>query len=294
MHAFMSGLNLFLCDLLRPASGVRGDDRVYPARPSALYTPTGPLGRSVASVDLKQPSMHRRSLVGLSAPMCSLPSHEQFFLSRVRLLHAADVAGNRLSQNRAQTPPRERDRLGGVSARFAIMSSVETAATGFNDSAGRSIKEHCSTAPPSMNKKTRPEASTHTLNYELWMVTQDLQQKIMWQNSLDVQFSWSKPAQNPGSLKSEETRLENFRAGQLVALASLVLNAFTAGLALVGLYSSVPSLSVISELASVSRRDANWDVLQGTSTPVCQVSVLDYIRVGLRDTNWDMYSGVTF
>ncbi|EJK69665.1 hypothetical protein THAOC_09053, partial [Thalassiosira oceanica] len=31
------------------------------------------------------------------------------------------------------------------------------------------------------------------------------------------------PAQNPGSLKSEETRLENFRAGQLDALASLVL-----------------------------------------------------------------------
>ncbi|EJK50779.1 hypothetical protein THAOC_30121, partial [Thalassiosira oceanica] len=40
------------------ASGVRGDNGVYPARPSALYTPTGPLGRSVASVDLKQPSMH--------------------------------------------------------------------------------------------------------------------------------------------------------------------------------------------------------------------------------------------
>ena len=55
------------------------------------------------------------------------------------------------------------------------------------------------------------------------MVTQDLQQKIMWRNSLDVQFSWSKPVQNPGSLKSEETRLENFRAGQLDALASLVL-----------------------------------------------------------------------
>ena len=31
------------------------------------------------------------------------------------------------------------------------------------------------------------------------------------------------PAQNPGSLKSEETRSENFRAGQLDALASLVL-----------------------------------------------------------------------
>ncbi|EJK65208.1 hypothetical protein THAOC_13961 [Thalassiosira oceanica] len=44
----------------RPASGVRGDDGVYPARPSALYTLTGPLGRSMASVDLKQPSMHRR------------------------------------------------------------------------------------------------------------------------------------------------------------------------------------------------------------------------------------------
>ena len=71
-----------------------------------------------------------------------------------------------------------------------------------------------------MNKKTRPEASTHTLNYVLWMVTQDLQQKITWQDSLDVQF---KAAQNPRSLKSEETRLENFRAGQLDALASLVL-----------------------------------------------------------------------
>ncbi|EJK60429.1 hypothetical protein THAOC_19224 [Thalassiosira oceanica] len=62
-----------------------------------------------------------------------------------------------------------------------------------------------------------------TLSTELWVVTQDLQQKIMWQNSLDVQFSWSKPAQNPGSLKSEETRLEIFRAGQLDALASPVL-----------------------------------------------------------------------
>ncbi|EJK58794.1 hypothetical protein THAOC_21050, partial [Thalassiosira oceanica] len=40
-------------------------------------------------------------------------------------------------------------------------------------------------------------------------------------NSLDVQFSWSKPAQNPGSLKSEETRLESFRAGQLVSWPAL-------------------------------------------------------------------------
>ncbi|EJK43635.1 hypothetical protein THAOC_37902, partial [Thalassiosira oceanica] len=35
---------------MRPASGVRGDDGFYHARPSALYTPTGPFGRSVASV----------------------------------------------------------------------------------------------------------------------------------------------------------------------------------------------------------------------------------------------------
>ncbi|EJK61736.1 hypothetical protein THAOC_17724 [Thalassiosira oceanica] len=62
-----------------------------------------------------------------------------------------------------------------------------------------------------------------TLTTELWVVTQDLQQKITWRNSLDVQFSWSKPAQNPGSWKSEETRSENFRADQLDALASLVL-----------------------------------------------------------------------
>ncbi|EJK73409.1 hypothetical protein THAOC_04969 [Thalassiosira oceanica] len=41
----------------------RGATFWYPARPSALYTPTGPLGRSVASVNLKQPSMHRRSSV---------------------------------------------------------------------------------------------------------------------------------------------------------------------------------------------------------------------------------------
>ncbi|EJK60036.1 hypothetical protein THAOC_19686 [Thalassiosira oceanica] len=62
----------------KPASGVRGDDGVYPARPSALYTPTGPLGRSVASFDLKQPLLHRRSSVdfvgsddGFSATACS-------------------------------------------------------------------------------------------------------------------------------------------------------------------------------------------------------------------------------
>ncbi|EJK72741.1 hypothetical protein THAOC_05694, partial [Thalassiosira oceanica] len=72
----LSVMNFFLCDFLRPASGVRGDDGVYHARPTALYTPTGPFGRSMASVDLKQPSMQRRctmpAIFDLSAPMCAL------------------------------------------------------------------------------------------------------------------------------------------------------------------------------------------------------------------------------
>ncbi|EJK44332.1 hypothetical protein THAOC_37136 [Thalassiosira oceanica] len=82
--------------------------------------------------------MHRRS--SISWLRCARdPVTSGFFLSHVSLLQAADVAGNRLSRNQAQTPPRERDRLGCASARFAIMSSVETAATGFNDSVGRSV-----------------------------------------------------------------------------------------------------------------------------------------------------------
>ncbi|EJK50937.1 hypothetical protein THAOC_29949, partial [Thalassiosira oceanica] len=121
-----------------PASGVRRDDGVYPARPSALYTPAGPLGRSVASIDLKQPSMHRRSSI------CRLrcardPVTSGFFLSRVSLLQAADVAGNRLSPNRADDGNRERYCLVPSSARFGDMSSDETAATEFNDSVGRSF-----------------------------------------------------------------------------------------------------------------------------------------------------------
>ncbi|EJK68214.1 hypothetical protein THAOC_10628 [Thalassiosira oceanica] len=111
------GMNFFLYDLLRHASGVQGDDGVYPARPNALYTPTGPLGRSVASVDLKQPSMHRTSVFGLSAPMCSQPSQEQFFLSRVSLLRAADVSRNIISRIRTATPPGEGDGPGGVAGR---------------------------------------------------------------------------------------------------------------------------------------------------------------------------------
>ncbi|EJK64312.1 hypothetical protein THAOC_14968, partial [Thalassiosira oceanica] len=40
-----------------PVNGVWGADGVYPAQPRALYTPSSPLGQSVASFDLKQPSM---------------------------------------------------------------------------------------------------------------------------------------------------------------------------------------------------------------------------------------------
>ncbi|EJK72356.1 hypothetical protein THAOC_06121, partial [Thalassiosira oceanica] len=121
-----------------PASGVRGNDGVYPSRPSALYTPTGPLGRSVSSVELKQPSMHCRS------SDCRLrcardPVTSSFFRSRVSLLPASDVSRNRISRIQTATPPGKGDGPGGVAARFAMMSSVETAATGFNDSVGRSV-----------------------------------------------------------------------------------------------------------------------------------------------------------
>ncbi|EJK64766.1 hypothetical protein THAOC_14467, partial [Thalassiosira oceanica] len=77
------------------ASVVRGDDGVYPARPSALYTPTGygSIG-SVRGLRRPQTTIDASSVVDLSAPMCSRPSHEQFFRSRVSLSRAADVAGN--------------------------------------------------------------------------------------------------------------------------------------------------------------------------------------------------------
>ncbi|EJK54053.1 hypothetical protein THAOC_26395, partial [Thalassiosira oceanica] len=94
---------------------------------------------SVRGLRRPQTTIDASSVVNLSAPMCSRPSHEQFLLSHLSLLQAADVAGNQILRNRAQTPPRERDCLGGVSARFAIMSSVETAATRFNDSVGQSV-----------------------------------------------------------------------------------------------------------------------------------------------------------
>ncbi|EJK52431.1 hypothetical protein THAOC_28289 [Thalassiosira oceanica] len=96
---------------------------------------------SIGSVrDLRRPqtTIDASSVFGLSAPMCSRPSHaSSFSWAESRVTFAG--RRRRLSRNLAQTPPRERDGLGGVSARFAIMSSVETAATGFNDSVGRSV-----------------------------------------------------------------------------------------------------------------------------------------------------------
>ncbi|EJK64768.1 hypothetical protein THAOC_14462 [Thalassiosira oceanica] len=132
-------MNFFLCDLLRHASGVRCDDGVYPARPSALYTLTGPLGRSVASVDLKQPSMHRRSSIcplrcardpvtssfsGVACHFCGPPTSPE-----------TEYRGF----GRPLPLPGGGDGPGGGAARFAMMSSVETAATWFNDSVGWSV-----------------------------------------------------------------------------------------------------------------------------------------------------------
>ncbi|EJK74237.1 hypothetical protein THAOC_04095, partial [Thalassiosira oceanica] len=94
---------------------------------------------SIGSVrGLRQPqtTIDASLIVDMSSPMCLRPSHEMFFMSHVSLLPAFDVAGKQILQNRVQTPPRERHCLGGISARFAIMSTVETAATGFNDLVG--------------------------------------------------------------------------------------------------------------------------------------------------------------
>ncbi|EJK64615.1 hypothetical protein THAOC_14634 [Thalassiosira oceanica] len=49
---------------------------------------------SVRGLRRPQTTIDASSVVDLSAPMCSRPSHEQFFRSRVSLLRAADVAGN--------------------------------------------------------------------------------------------------------------------------------------------------------------------------------------------------------
>ncbi|EJK75869.1 hypothetical protein THAOC_02395 [Thalassiosira oceanica] len=95
-------MNFFLCDFLRPASGVRGNDGVclYPACSAGsaecpLYA-DGSIGSigSVRGLRRPQTTIDASSVFGLSAPMCSRPSHAQFFLSHVSLLHATDVAGN--------------------------------------------------------------------------------------------------------------------------------------------------------------------------------------------------------
>ncbi|EJK65728.1 hypothetical protein THAOC_13387, partial [Thalassiosira oceanica] len=56
-----------------------------------------------------------------------------------------------------------------------------------------------------------------------WQSSFILNRKLGFTKAMTSVFLLVQPAQNPGSLKSEETRLENIRAGQLDALASLVL-----------------------------------------------------------------------
>ncbi|EJK69628.1 hypothetical protein THAOC_09094, partial [Thalassiosira oceanica] len=101
-----------------PTSGVRFNDGVYPARTSALYTPTGPLGRSVASVDLN----NHRCIVGLrfvgSDVVLATQSQAVFPESHVTF------AGRRRRRkptiaNSGESPPGEGDSPGGGFARFA-------------------------------------------------------------------------------------------------------------------------------------------------------------------------------
>ncbi|EJK52884.1 hypothetical protein THAOC_27791, partial [Thalassiosira oceanica] len=89
-----------------------------------------------------QTTIDASSVVDLSAPMCSQPSHEQFFRSRVSLLQAADVTGNLISRIWTAPPPGGGDGPGEGAARFTMMSSVEMAMAAtpeFNDSVGRSL-----------------------------------------------------------------------------------------------------------------------------------------------------------
>ncbi|EJK76997.1 hypothetical protein THAOC_01201 [Thalassiosira oceanica] len=65
----------------------------------------GPAIGSVRGLSRPQTTIDTSSVVDLSAPMCSRPSHERFFLSHVSLFPLADDAtGNRLSQIRANPP----------------------------------------------------------------------------------------------------------------------------------------------------------------------------------------------
>ncbi|EJK60435.1 hypothetical protein THAOC_19216, partial [Thalassiosira oceanica] len=95
----------------RAVFGATAGSILLDARPSALYSTRRRVHWVGPWTGLRRPqtTIDASSVVDLSAPMCSRPSHhEQFF------------------------------RRGGA-ARFAMMSSVETAETGFNDSVGRSV-----------------------------------------------------------------------------------------------------------------------------------------------------------
>ncbi|EJK65840.1 hypothetical protein THAOC_13264 [Thalassiosira oceanica] len=93
---------------------------------------------SVRGLGRPQTTIDAPSVVDLSAQMCSRSRRERFFLSDQSHFPLADVNGNRISRIRTAPPPGEGDGPGGVAARFAMVSSVETAATEFNDWDGRS------------------------------------------------------------------------------------------------------------------------------------------------------------
>ncbi|EJK57615.1 hypothetical protein THAOC_22321 [Thalassiosira oceanica] len=129
----------------RTAGGLRrlSESRALPTFPSWPEAPESKESGRPPRVDGDGFLRYRLGWEPILAVKVSILRGEQrvtsgFFLSHVPLLQAADVAGNRLSRIRANTPPGEGDGPGGVFAQFARMSSVETAATRFNNSVGRS------------------------------------------------------------------------------------------------------------------------------------------------------------
>ena len=130
---------------MRPVGGVEDADGVHDARPSVLYAPTGPWGPSVASFDLKQPSMHRRSTIRrLGRASVSVPS--EFCLSRASPSVTADDITIGSSGNLALERPRHCLPLGRSSAQFPELPFSATAVDAFNGFGGqRSITSYPTT-----------------------------------------------------------------------------------------------------------------------------------------------------
>ncbi|EJK66077.1 hypothetical protein THAOC_13019, partial [Thalassiosira oceanica] len=99
---------------------------------------------SIGSVrgGLRQPqtTIDASSVVNLSAaPMCSRSRRERFFLSDLSLSPSLTSPETEYRGFERPPPLGEGVGPGGGAARYAMMSSVETAATGFNDLDGRSL-----------------------------------------------------------------------------------------------------------------------------------------------------------